>query len=488
MLLRLGLDVTALARSGGRYRDAEEAWNATVGWLTWEAGWGPGVLLDLQYRSFCGGCSLVSAMSIPAMAIWGPDLLASKLLALAWTAATLVLMFVGLRRVHEPWAWATLLLLALPFPGPQDLSLMLWGNHAELGLLLAAALALRGRPLAQGLTLGLALWFARTSLFFVPVLALETLLVAQRAGRSRLLLGLALGASLLLLPAGLGETGFTSVEPADHLLPEGLEGLRRRLALLLDPASLNTRLALNRQQVGPALVALAGASVGLVALAWRRPRDLWWLPALALAWVAAFSLTGFKVPLPGKVLPVVNLRYHAPWFLVLSLLSGLGVGLAWSRWRAAGVALLALQLGAVGWSHSQRQDAPRPEARDRSIVDLGHVVENATWRLETAALAPAQDPEAEAVLRLMRAARTLEERGESALLAGDEDDRRILGALLVATRPAEELPEDAWVREGAASVMMGRCPRGWACARATGGPLQGVMRPLSVKPPPSGRP
>ena len=482
MLLRLGLDGAALLRSPGRYRDTEEAWNASVAWLSWEAGWGPATLLDLQYRSFCGGCSAVSALSLPSMATFGPELWASKLLALAWTAATLVLLFLGLRRMHEPSAWASLVLLALPWPGLQDLSLMLWGNHAELGLLLAASLALRGRPLAQGLTLGAALWFGRTSLFFVPLFALEALWTADRGGRLRHLGGLLAGASLLLLPAGSGDSGFTSLALRDHLLPEGGPGLFNRLELLLAPEALNTRLALHRRQLFPALAALFGALSGLLLVAWRRPRGAWLLPACALLFLLAFSLTGFKVPLPGKVLPVVNLRYHAPWFLLLTLLSGLGAGLAWSRSRIAGGLLLALQLSAVGWAQLNRQDEPRPEPLDRSILHLGHLVENLTPRLPEEAIGPVEDEQAERVLRLVRAAKTVEEGREQELLQGSEDDRRVLGAVLVARVPAEELPEETYVREGAASVMMGRCPRGWSCEPAgPDSPLFEVMRPLSVK-------
>ena len=107
------------------------------------------------------------------------------------------------------------------------------------------------------------------------------------------------------------------MQPGDHLLPEGLPGAWKRLRLLLDPAALAPRLFLVQEMTVGAALVLCNAAVSAVILVRRRCA----LPLLlAAVFVVAFSVTGFHVPLPGRILPVVNARYHAPWMVLLLLL------------------------------------------------------------------------------------------------------------------------------------------------------------------------
>ena len=330
-LVRASGDAWLLMRDPPRFVNHEEAYNATVGWLVWHTGeWSQ--LLDLQYRGFCGGCSVVAALAGPTLGAAGDHFLAWKMLAGAWALITLVMGFFALREIAgEAAGWTAAALLAIPPAGLSELGLMLWGNHQESALLLFTALALRRRPLVQALVLGLSVVFCRTSLYFVIVLLPMALRADWRAAAS-----FAAGLSALLLPAAGGFDGQVPglLSLSSNLAPEGIEGVLRRLALLFDPRDLGPRLFLARHSGLPALVALAVALVSTGVLLRRRQ---WLLPALALSFVLAFCVSGFNMPLPGKVLPIVNARYHAPWMLLLLLLPAACPG----RWRSlAGLTLL----------------------------------------------------------------------------------------------------------------------------------------------------
>ena len=335
-LVRASGDAWLLVRDPPRFVNHEEAYNATVGWMVWHTGeWSQ--LLDLQYRSFCGGCSVVAALAGPTLAAAGDHFLAWKGLALLWSLMTLVMGFFALREIAgEAAGWTAAILLAIPPAGLSELGLMLWGNHQESALLLFTALALRRRPLIQALVLGLSVVFCRTSLYFVIVL-LPLALRADWRSVGTFVAGL----SALLLPTAEGFDGQIPelLSVSSNLLPEGIDGVLRRLALLLDPSELGPRLFLARHSTLPALTVLGVALVATVVLLRQRQ---WLLPALALVFLLAFCISGLNMPLEGKVLPVVNARYHAPWMLLLLLLPAACPG----RWRAlAGLSLLA-SLGA----------------------------------------------------------------------------------------------------------------------------------------------
>ena len=164
VLIRLAGDAVRLLQDPDRFVDGEERYSATVGWYLHAAGlWDQ--VLALQYKTFCGGCT-VHALTASAL---GDSWLAWKALAGVWTAAILLVGFWAMdRREGRTAAWCFAVLFAFPPPGMSALSLMLWGNHGESGLFVVAALA--GGPL-QGLALGLGLWFARITAYALPILA-----------------------------------------------------------------------------------------------------------------------------------------------------------------------------------------------------------------------------------------------------------------------------------------------------------------------------
>ncbi len=408
MLLRAAWSIETLLASPYRFRNHEEAYNATVGWLVWHGGlWAD--LLRLQYRTFCGGCTVVSALAAPTLGILGDHFFVWKGLAIAWGMATVGVAFVaGARLWGRPAGIALALLLALPPRGLSESALMLWGNHQETALLLMICLALMSRGgLALGAALGASLWFCRTSGYFVAVLLPLALL---RPGRGRLLAGLALGMSPLLAGAGAGAVGQVSMSPADHLLPEGLPGAWRRLSLLLSPAELAPRLLLSRDMAWAAALMLCNAGVaGAVLIRQRR-----WLPlALAAAFIAAFALSGFHVPLPGRVLPVVNVRYHTPWMLLLLLLPASAVV---SR-RTAALLVIPL-LVALSGPLSRSLAGPGGIPWHAPATNRWHMLSAGAVRLSPEDLAGSRDPDADEYISLLRGFRSDGPEDSEAAMAG----------------------------------------------------------------------
>ncbi|MCK6507470.1 hypothetical protein L6R53_29580 [Myxococcota bacterium] len=334
--------------------------------------------LDLQYRTFCGGCTAEAWLAVPLFATLGPTHLVWKLVPALFHAAILALgAGVAARAAGAPAAaaWALLMLGA---PGYyRELAHTGWGNHAEstalpllaLVLLLGAerapapARALRGA--LAGAATGLGLWFAHTSAHLLPA----ALLVALLSLRGQVL------AFLVALPIGLWPwwAYHRDRDPArDHagdwltavdLAPPGalwdwLFGPDLRQGLW-DAADYGPMAA------GPTswwALAWALAAVGLVVALRRAARAdgphraaLLVGPLGLLALIAAYALRHdlwSNLPDP-YVNAAFNLRYRAPLWPMLALcaaplvtlpgpaarrLAWLGIGLvaAWGlAWRAS---------------------------------------------------------------------------------------------------------------------------------------------------------
>lgn len=385
---RLGLGVARLLAEPSRFRSFEESYNATEAWMLAHGGL-LGAVARLQYRSFCGGCSVVSLIGVPALAV-SDRLLAWKLVPLAWTAATQVAGFFAV----DAWAgraaaWAFLLLFTLPPVGALDLSLMAWGNHQETALFVALALLLvaRGRPVAAALTLGGAVWFARTAAYAAVVL----LPAALRTRGRRVLTVVAFGVGLLplALPTADGDAGWYRFD--DTFGPSTT--IARRAAALLAPGPLADRLWLPLRGMGWAggVVLAAAALAGLVAVRERRTRVF---VALAVAYAVAFVGTRFPVFIAGAHVPVNNLRYHAPWVFVGMLV--VAAGSRRLRWVPVvvclGVDLVAL--GRLRWS---------ADATPGSALDVPHFVATVASRLTPEdAAGRLADPLADAVRARLR--------------------------------------------------------------------------------------
>jgi hypothetical protein len=349
--LRTALDLVRLLQRPGNARDWEEAYNATAGYFLAATGaWDQ--LLTVQYARFCGGCTVVGLLGVPAIAVGGDHLLAWKLVALAWNAATLLVGFAAVdRAAGRTAAWATAALLAVPPSGLAEISLLSWGNHAETGLFVLGSFALmRDRPVLAALIAGIGVWFCRTAAYGAVVVVPFAMWAAQDR-RARLAIGAAFLAGLapMLLPAADNADLGYRMGVADNLLPEGLSGLGRRLALLLSPSVLARRLfpwPRGGEALAVAFMGAAFVSVGLL-LRSRDPLRVA-LAMLPLSFAAAFSATGFDV---SVVRSLNNVRYWAPWMLVLLVVTAAAAGPLLAgprRWRGALLLAPAALVAGIG--------------------------------------------------------------------------------------------------------------------------------------------
>ena len=100
---------------------------------------------EMQYRTFCGGCTAEGVMAVPLYVVFGPTVLAWKAVP-----ATIHLLIVALGcwcawRGAGPRAGAAFAGLMLAAPGYyRDLALTGWGNHAESTVFPLLALFLLG--------------------------------------------------------------------------------------------------------------------------------------------------------------------------------------------------------------------------------------------------------------------------------------------------------------------------------------------------------
>lgn len=326
--IRVALASMRLIADPLRFWNTEEAYNATLGWYLAHGGlWSQ--LPLLQYRSFCGGCSVVSVAASPLMAL-SDNFLLWKLVPLCWTAATMIAGFFALRSlVGQASAWAFVTLMALPPVGASDLATMAWGNHQETALLTCISMILMARGLggATGLSLGLSVWFARTAVYEVIVL-LPAAIWLLKGQRQRVLLGFGIGIATVFLPTAGGDGGYYRMDATAGEL--GFSGAIGRAATLFSPAKLGARLyppLANQTLAATALLASAAVGAGFAALS-PGPRIFL---ALAGSYASLYSLTHFPLFVVGSRAPINNIRYHAPWVFVLTLVIAVGAGAAWER-------------------------------------------------------------------------------------------------------------------------------------------------------------
>lgn len=335
-------------------------------------------LADLQYRAFCGGCSLDALLGAGPMRLIGPTVGAWKLvpLGLHGIASAALVFLAACQGGRRGGAVVLLLLLGAPAAW-RELVLTGWGNHAEsAAFTFGAAVLLQAvarRPWAAllgGGVAGLGLWYAWISAHALPALALAALVLG--GGRALLAFGIGVLAGalpmlgfLILRPAALPETLdlWAGVEPAalgDWLRwwsepflpgrswPHG-DGLLRWLGsvamvvlALLALLGIGLAGARRERSVGLGAVLAGLGLLGLGAATFLR-HDLWAANATAM---------GFDP---------FALRYRAPALPLLVL----GAGLAAGRSRVcAGLALLVVAFGIqqriAGWVGGPGQDLGAP--------------------------------------------------------------------------------------------------------------------------------
>jgi len=322
--LVLGLQLLTLHNPGLVDPDHEELFNATHGreLILGHAD----ALFRMQYRDFCGGCTLNAGLAAMFFSLFPPSFLVWKLVPLSFTALLVGLGF------HRLWhhagrntAWAFAALLALPpFPW-MVLSLVGWGNHLESGILAACGLLLLGtgaRAWVAGLTLGAAMWVGFSGAYALPV-ALIWRRRDRRALRG-LLIGAAIGLSPWLLQMGLAGAHPFVVPYQDEDTILRLTRMPHKLATLLAPRQLVALFGLDLWPGGWAAGWASALSAG-GAVAWTLRRGTGWTRLLLAglgAWLSIYLVVRFQVadPPDPQIAGPGSVRYALPLFPLLFLL------------------------------------------------------------------------------------------------------------------------------------------------------------------------
>ncbi len=415
LMVRAVGDLARLASQPERYWDREEVYNAGVGWYVWYAGLAD-QLLALQYKAFCGGCSVVAAVAAPMLGLGGDHLLIFKLVPLLMSLATLAVGGWAVRRHAGDGAGALFLMFfGLPPVGLGDLGLMAWGNHTEglFFVFLALGLLEGGSPLGLGLVMGLGVWFCRTTLIAPLVIGAVALLRGPDwKARGLLALGFGIGLLPMALPASAGDYGYYQFGLAKNLLPAGLGEAIARGAPMVTPLPMSWRLYTGVQGMdglGSAWLPGVGLAVLLLLSQGTRSRRLWVLPAMALGFFIAFSISGFPLTRFRPQGSMLGIRYSAPWIALLLATCAVAIAAGYRSggWRrgCAGFALLLVG----GPSLVAQVRALRAFHYDAAVWETPAVFHHgfgaiATWRVSDARLeaAGAEDPKTAAGLLRMR--------------------------------------------------------------------------------------
>jgi hypothetical protein len=329
--------------------DPEELYNAGVAWMIGHGHWD--ALFRMQYREYCGGCSLDSLLGAPLLAVAGPRWLVWKLVPIGFSvllagAGTWLLD----RREGRASALAFVLLVALPPRAYLHLSLIGWGNHYEAGVvgtlgLLAATTSSRVwvRVLA-GAALGAAVWIGFSGVF-APVAAL-TLLVLRKNPKAALqvLAGVPLGmAPWALQFASTGLHPFVTVYQGGEATP-ALSRIPAKLLTLVRPQQIVALLGLPSGPLGYGLGWLSGAGVLVAAAAALRRRSPITSAVLAgiTVWLAVYCVVRFQIYDPAwpEIAVPGSVRYAGPLFPMLMVLVAGVAGRWWSGGRRVWAVLL----------------------------------------------------------------------------------------------------------------------------------------------------
>lgn len=355
----------------------EEANNSLLAWTMQyrPPRWG----FDLQYMSFCAGCTATGWLGSVTASVFGDGLVAWKLVpalfASAFAAAVLSLSPDG-RRAAVP---ALVLVMA-----PQlytELSVIAWGNHIESmsTAFLGFALIQRGRgrltDALGGAALGVSLWLALTSLPLVVAA------VAMSLPDPRRLALIGPGLALFVVFWGLqhhiaGQHPFALLDYAQAWTTPTTVGAG--LAQLADPALVGATFGprLHDQPLG----LLAAATLPVAMWLGRRDPAVRALSLAAALWCVAFVLSPFRLSYgaPDSPLRGYDLRYAVPLVMIATALLGRTACLAPPR---ASAALLApwLLSGAVGRADTWAAVHPS-HLYDRPAVDWRWVERNAIPR------------------------------------------------------------------------------------------------------------
>ncbi|MFT4542648.1 MAG: hypothetical protein ACI841_001898 [Planctomycetota bacterium] len=147
--------------------------------------------MDYQINHFSGGSMVMAVLAVPFFLMFGPSVIAMRLVTLLFSGLAVALLFAILDRFHgRRAAWVGSLLLAFCPPGYAIVSTTAWGTHLEGNtlMLLLAFLFLRFHGASEqrspaafvlGVTGGFAIWFGYASIAIVGSLVVTELLFCR---------------------------------------------------------------------------------------------------------------------------------------------------------------------------------------------------------------------------------------------------------------------------------------------------------------------
>ncbi|RME21913.1 MAG: hypothetical protein D6798_17095 [Deltaproteobacteria bacterium] len=373
--------------------DPEELYNAAHGEAVHALG--VAALMPLQYRPFCGGCTLDAGLYSLLLSWLPPSLHTWKLVPMGLGAVALgtVAAVTWWRLGRTAGLLVAALVVATP-PSWTRLGLVAWGNHYEAStavlLTLAGALVAGDRPrrwFGVGVLLGLGCWSGLSAAFAVVAVGAFLVVERRRASIAWLVPGVIIGFGPALARWWLtGESPLSTIYEPGESLPS-LARIPAKLATLVPPRQLAGMLGIRDPVWGPvAGVTAAISALAAVVTTIRRPGPAR-LPAfLVLAWLAVYLVVRFQLSVapPGVVPTAGDVRYAAPVVIVGAVTVCLAAGRLLAAGRRLGAILLVLPWILAGVGHraaSLVSPFPNAGARHMRAADFEYFREQASWAL-----------------------------------------------------------------------------------------------------------
>jgi hypothetical protein len=361
VLLPMLLQALALFNPDMVLLDCEERYNAGHALMLVEGhadAW-----LRLQYRNFCGGCSLTALAGAGIMGVFGTSWLAWKGVALAVTGLLAGVGYVLLdRQIGRAGAIIWVLLLCLAPLNWIRLSLLSWGNHIEAGVLAVCILAMllrdgeRRWQISTGALCGGAIWFGFSSVFAVTGAFLYRALQRRWSDLGWMSLGVLSAPMMWMIQWwNTDQIPFGTIYQAGESTPS-LARIPFKAWTLIAPQQLAGLWGLPNVSIGLglgiawslSLLAALGACAWMLRQSMESPETTrsYRLPLVAAGlfgiWLSIYLVVGFGLqlePWPLVAAPP-GLRYAAPIYPVLFLLLAAVAGLGWQAGRRRTVVLL----------------------------------------------------------------------------------------------------------------------------------------------------
>jgi len=367
--------------------DGEEMVNAGQALALLDGHWA--AFFRLQYRGFCGGCSINSLVGAAWFSVLPANWFVWKLVP---TTLVSLFTYVGFllldRRVGRRGAWA---FVALVFFAPrawQRLSLIAFGHHFEPGIFAFFGLAVLAwnaeapafrRALCAGACFGVAVYAGPTGLFALIAGALWLFWTLAFSGATALdvdrlrrafwvTAGLLLGACVALILWGLqigfgGTSPFGPVHYAGDAVPD-LWRVPAKLWSVFAPRQLVALFGVPMQPLGW-IVGWASAASVLGALLWTIKRGRGVGPMLALfvgSWLFVYAMVRFSLATPDwpEIATHGGVRYAAPVYPFLIALNAVVFAKLWQSARKWAYLVLVPPLVAGAFARAELFRAPFP--------------------------------------------------------------------------------------------------------------------------------